>query len=60
MISVQDVQANYGRDAEDLYAQLQSEKNLRDNFEIQALYEPYGAMSQDNITTRNEDEDKTD
>lgn len=60
LISVQDVQANYGRDAEDLYAQLQSEKNLRQNFEIQALYEPYGAMSQDNITTRNEDEEKTD
>ena len=55
LISVQDVQQNYGRDTEDLYAQLQAEKNLRDNFEVSVAYEPYGAMSQDNIKTPEDD-----
>ena len=55
LISVQDVQQNYGRDTEDLYAQLQAEKNLRDNFEVSVAYEPYGAMSQDNIKTHEDD-----
>ena len=55
LISVQDVQANYGRDAEDLYSQLQAEKNLRNNFEITTEYEPYGAKNFDELQTR-EDE----
>ena len=55
LISVQDVQANYGRDAEDLYSQLQAEKNLRNNFEIITEYEPYGAKNIDELQTR-EDE----
>jgi lambda family phage portal protein len=55
LISVQDVQANYGRDAEDLYSQLQAEKNLRNNFEITTEYEPYGAKNIDELQTR-EDE----
>ena len=55
LISVQDVQANYGRDAEDLYSQLQAEKNLRNNFEITTEYEPYGAKNIDEIQSR-EDE----
>ena len=46
LISVQDVQQNYGRDTEDLYSQLQAEKNLRQNFEVQVAYEPYGEKSE--------------
>jgi len=57
LISVQDVQQNYGRDTDDLYAQLQSEKNLRDNFEISTAYEPFGAMSQDGIQTPEDNND---
>ena len=55
LISVQDVQQNYGRDTEDLYAQLQAEKNLRDNFEVSVAYEPYGEKSQDNLETPEDD-----
>ena len=51
LISVQDVQQNYGRDTEDLYSQLQAEKNLRQNFEVQVAYEPYGEKSENNIET---------
>ena len=55
LISIQDVQQNYGRDTEDLYAQLQAEKNLRTNFDISVAYEPYGEKSQDNIQTPEDD-----
>lgn len=57
LISVQDVQQNYGRDTEDLYAQLEAEKNLRTNFGVSAAYEPFGAMSQDGIQTPEDKDD---
>jgi lambda family phage portal protein len=56
LISVQDVQQNYGRDTEDLYSQIQAEKNLRDNFEISSAYEPYGEKDNKDLTNREEDQ----
>ncbi len=57
LISVQDVQQNYGRDTEDLYAQLEAEKNLRTNFGVSAAYEPYGEKAEKEIQNREEDAD---
>ncbi len=41
-LSHQDVQASYGRDVEDVFSQIQSDKELADKFGIQLAFEPFG------------------
>ena len=41
-LSHQDVQAGYGRDVEDVFSQIQSDKELADKFGIQLAFEPFG------------------
>ena len=41
-LSHQDVQATYGRDVEDVFSQIQSDKELADKFGIQLAFEPFG------------------
>ena len=41
-LSHQDVQATYGRDVEDVFSQIQSDKELAEKFGIQLAFEPFG------------------
>ena len=41
-LSFQDVQASYGRDVEDVFSQIQSDKELANKFGIQLAFEPFG------------------
>jgi len=41
-LSHQDVQAGYGRDVEDVFSQIQSDKELAEKFGIQLAFEPFG------------------
>ncbi|SVE60408.1 uncharacterized protein METZ01_LOCUS513262, partial [marine metagenome] len=41
-LSHQDVQASYGRDVEDVFSQIQSDKELAEKFGIQLAFEPFG------------------
>ena len=42
-LSLQDVQAGYGRDVEDVFASIQTEKELAAKYGIQLSFEPFGA-----------------
>jgi lambda family phage portal protein len=42
VLSIQDVAAQYGKDVEDLFAQIQRDKALAEQFGIQFALEPYG------------------
>jgi len=42
-LSHQDVQAGYGRDVEDVFSQIQSDKELAEKFGIQLAFEPFGS-----------------
>ena len=44
ILSIQDVASQYGKDAEELMAQIQRDKNLADQFGIKYALEPYGAQ----------------
>ena len=42
-LSLQDVQAGYGRDVEDVFSSIQTEKELAAKYGIQLSFEPFGA-----------------
>ena len=42
-LSLQDVQAGYGRDVEDVFASIQTEKELAEKYGVQLSFEPFGA-----------------
>ena len=44
VVTMQDVQANYGRDVEELFEQHQREEELAKQYDIQTAYQPFGAM----------------
>jgi lambda family phage portal protein len=46
MLSIHDVATQYGKDAEDLMAELQRDKALAEQFGIKYAFEPYGAKMQ--------------
>ena len=41
-LSIQDVQSGYGRDVEDVFSQIQADKELAEKFGIQLAFEPFG------------------
>jgi len=43
VLSLQDVAAQFGKDAEELLSQIQRDKTLMDQFDVQYALEPYGA-----------------
>jgi capsid protein len=43
ILSIQDVAAQYGKDVEELFAQIQRDKALAEQFGIRYALEPYGA-----------------
>lgn len=44
VLSLQDVAANYGKDTEELLAEIQRDKNLMEQFNIKYALEPFGAV----------------
>lgn len=44
VVTMQDIQANYGRDTEELLEQHQRERELASKYDIKFGYEPYGAQ----------------
>ncbi len=44
VVTMQDVQANYGRDVEELFEQHQREESLADQYGVKTAYQPFGAM----------------
>jgi len=42
-MSIGDVAAQYGKDVEDLFAQIQRDKLLAEQFDVKFALEPYGA-----------------
>ena len=40
---MQDIQANYGRDVEELFEQHQREEGLAENYGVKTAYQPFGA-----------------
>lgn len=44
VVTMQDVQANYGRDVEELFEQHQREEQLADQFGVKTAYQPFGAQ----------------
>ncbi len=43
VLSIQDVASQYGKDVEDLFAQIQRDKALAEQFGVQFALEPYGS-----------------
>jgi lambda family phage portal protein len=43
ILSLQDVASQYGKDVEELLAQIQRDKSLMEQFDVQYALEPYGA-----------------
>lgn len=60
VITMQDVQSNYGRDVEELFEQHQREEELAKQYDIAMAYQPYGAMKMpvDAEIQQGEDEDE--
>ena len=44
VVTMQDVQANYGRDVEELFEQHQREEELAKQYDVKTAYQPFGAM----------------
>jgi capsid protein len=44
ILSLQDVAANYGKDVEELLAQIQRDKSLMEQFGVKYALEPYAAQ----------------
>jgi lambda family phage portal protein len=42
LISMNDVAANYGRDVEELFAQIQSDKEMAERYGLKTAFEPFG------------------
>ncbi len=45
LISMSDVAATYGRDVEDLFAQIQSDKEMAERYGLKTAFEPFGNKS---------------
>ena len=45
LLSMSDVAANYGRDVEDLFSQIQSDKEMAERFGLSMAFEPFGNKS---------------
>lgn len=45
LISMNDVAANYGRDVEELFAQIQSDKEMAERYGLKMAFEPFGNKS---------------
>jgi len=45
LISMSDVAATYGRDVEDLFSQIQSDKEMADRYGLKTAFEPFGNKS---------------
>ena len=45
LISMNDVAANYGRDVEELFAQIQSDKEMAERYGLKTAFEPFGNKS---------------
>jgi len=45
LISMNDVAANYGRDVEELFSQIQSDKEMADRYGLKMAFEPFGVKS---------------
>ena len=43
MVSLSDVAANYGRDVEDVFSQIQSDKEMAERYGLKMAFEPFGA-----------------
>jgi len=43
LISMNDVAANYGRDVEELFSQIQSDKEMAERYGLKMAFEPFGA-----------------
>ena len=43
IVTYQDIQANYGRDVEELFEQHDREQKLAEQYGIQTAYQPFGA-----------------
>ena len=44
VVTMQDIQANYGRDVEELFEQHQREEELAKQYDVKTAYQPFGAM----------------
>ena len=44
VLSLQDVAANYGKDTEELLAEIQRDRNLMEQFNVKYALEPFGAV----------------
>jgi len=43
MVSLSDVASNYGRDIEDVFSQIQSDKEMAERYGLKMAFEPFGA-----------------
>ena len=55
-ISMQDVQANYGRDVADVFEQIQSEKEIAKQYGLNLAFEPFGSAENQNDIAENQNE----
>ena len=55
-ISMQDVQANYGRDVADVFEQIQSEKEIAKQYGLNLAFEPFGSAENQNDIAQNQNE----
>jgi hypothetical protein len=44
VVTMQDIQANYGRDVEELFEQHQREEELAKQYDVKTAYQPFGAQ----------------
>ena len=54
---MQDVQAGYGRDVEDVFASIQTEKELAQKYGIQIAFEPFGEKAIQQTAEKVEDDE---
>ena len=55
-LSIQDVQSGYGRDVEDVFSQIQADKELAEKFGIQLAFEPFGTKQPEKVEDNEENE----
>ena len=56
-LSMQDVQAGYGRDVEDVFASIQTEKELAEKYGLKLAFEPFGDKGMQQTTEKVEDDE---
>ena len=56
-LSMQDVQAGYGRDVEDVFASIQTEKELAEKYGLKLAFEPFGDKAIQQTNQKVEDEE---